>query len=50
MNGILIVRDHMGLPLWEGNRPILMDPERRVRFSDQCDLIPIFVHPAAWAA
>ena len=40
MNGILIVRDHMGLPLWEGNRPILMDPERRVRFSDQCHLIP----------
>jgi hypothetical protein len=39
MNGILIVRDHLGLPLWEGNRPILMDPERWIRFSDQCNLI-----------
>ncbi len=39
MKGILIVRDHVGLPLWEGNRPFLMDPERWVRFSDQCDLI-----------
>jgi hypothetical protein len=39
MNGILIVRDHLGLPLWEVNRPIFMDPERRVRLSDQCDLL-----------
>jgi hypothetical protein len=39
MNGILIVRDRLGLPLWEGNRPILMDPERRIRFSDQCALV-----------
>lgn len=39
LSGILIVRDQLGLPLWEGNRPILMDPERRVRLSDQCDLI-----------
>jgi hypothetical protein len=39
MNGILMVRDRLGLPLWEGNRPTLMDPERRVRLSDQCDLV-----------
>jgi hypothetical protein len=36
---VLIVRDPLGLPLWEGNRPILMDPERWVRFYDQCELI-----------
>jgi hypothetical protein len=39
VNRVLIVRDQLGLPLWEGNRPIQMDPERWVHFSDQCDLI-----------
>jgi hypothetical protein len=31
MNGVLIVRDRVGLPLWELDRPIRMDPERRIR-------------------
>ena len=26
MSGVLIVRDHVGLPLWEKQLPILMDP------------------------
>jgi hypothetical protein len=37
VNGVLIVRDQVGLPLWE--RPILMDPERLIRFSDNARLI-----------
>jgi len=37
MNGVLVVRDLVGLPLWD--RPIQMDPERRIRFSDECALI-----------
>jgi hypothetical protein len=37
MNGVLVVRDDMGLPLWDRDRPILMDPERRKRSSDICD-------------
>jgi hypothetical protein len=39
MNGVLIVRDEVGRPLWEKDRPILMDPERRVRFHEECELI-----------
>jgi hypothetical protein len=39
MNGVLIVRDRVGLPLWEKDRPILMDPERRIRFFDECAVI-----------
>jgi len=35
-NGVLFVRDSMGLPLWE-NRPIQMDPERRKAFFQLCD-------------
>jgi hypothetical protein len=38
MNGMLIVRDQRGLPLWENDRPVLMDPERRIRSSDLCYL------------
>ena len=38
-NRVLIVRDQLGLPLWEGNRPILMDPERLIRSSDNARLI-----------
>jgi hypothetical protein len=34
MNAVLVVRDRFGLPLWERDRPIYMDPERRVRSSD----------------
>jgi hypothetical protein len=34
MNAVLDVRDRFGLPLWERDRPIYMDPERRVRSSD----------------
>jgi hypothetical protein len=36
MNGMLIVRNQVGLPLWESDRPILMDPERRISSSDLC--------------
>jgi hypothetical protein len=39
MDDVLIVRDEVGLPLWEKNRPILMDPERRIRSSDECAVI-----------
>ncbi len=27
MNGVLVVRDEMGVPLWETDKPIQMDPE-----------------------
>src|SRR5262245_61129701 len=27
MNGVLVVRDAMGAPMWHRNRPILMDPK-----------------------
>jgi hypothetical protein len=40
MSGVLIVRDEMGLPRWEKDGPALMDPERRIGFSDRCELIP----------
>ena len=33
MAGVLVVRDRVGLPLWERDRPILMDPERLIRSS-----------------
>jgi hypothetical protein len=39
MNRVLIVRDQVGLPLWEKDRPILMDPERRIRPYEECELI-----------
>jgi hypothetical protein len=39
MDCLLIVRDQIGLPLWEKDRPIYMDPERRIRFFDECALI-----------
>jgi hypothetical protein len=33
MNGVLIIRDPMGLPLWDKtDRPLQMDPERQMRF------------------
>jgi hypothetical protein len=36
MNGVLVVRNHFGLPLWETGRPIQMDPERGMRLSEIC--------------
>jgi hypothetical protein len=39
MNAVLVVRDRFGLPLWEQDRPIHMDPGRRIRFSDNARLI-----------
>ena len=39
MNGVLVVRDRVGLPLWEKDRPTLMDPERQIRFFDECAVI-----------
>lgn len=39
MNAVLVVRDRFGLPLWEADRPIYMDPERRIRFSDSARVI-----------
>jgi hypothetical protein len=39
MNGMLMVRDQVGRPLWEQDRPILMDPERRIRFHEESELI-----------
>ena len=34
-NGALIVRDEVGRPLWEKDRPVFMDPERRIRFREE---------------
>jgi hypothetical protein len=39
MNAVLVVRDRFGLPLWDRDRPIYMDPERRIRFSDNAKVI-----------
>jgi hypothetical protein len=39
MNGVLVVRDQLGLPLWERHRPILMDSEHLIRSSDNARLI-----------
>ena len=39
MNAVLVVRDRFGLPLWERDRPIYMDPERRIRFFDDARVI-----------
>jgi hypothetical protein len=39
MDGMLMVRDQVGRPLWETDRPILMDPERRIRFHEESELI-----------
>jgi hypothetical protein len=34
MNGVLIIRDPMGLPLWDKtDRPLQMDPERQMHFA-----------------
>ncbi len=38
-NGVLVVRDPMGLPLWENDRPIEMDPERQKAFFQLCALV-----------
>jgi hypothetical protein len=37
--GVLVLRDQVGLPLWERDRPILTDPERLIRSSDNARLI-----------
>jgi hypothetical protein len=34
MNAVLILRDRMGLPVWEKDRPIQMDPERHSAFRN----------------
>ena len=39
MNAVLVVRDRFGLPLWERDRPIHLDPERRMRFFDSARVI-----------
>ena len=39
MNAVLVVRDRFGLPLWERDRPIYMDPDRRIRSSDNARVI-----------
>jgi hypothetical protein len=39
MNAVLVVRDRFGVPLWERDRPIYMDPERRIRFFDHAWVI-----------
>jgi hypothetical protein len=33
MNGVLVVRDQIGLPLWERDRPMRMDAESLSRVS-----------------
>lgn len=34
MKGVLIIRDPIGLPLWDKmDRPLQMDPERQMRFA-----------------
>ena len=38
-NGVLVVRDPMGLPLWENDRPIEMDPERQKAFFQLCEVV-----------
>src|SRR5215470_4787209 len=38
-NGVLTVRDALGLPLWESDAPIQMDPERQIRFLEICELM-----------
>ena len=39
MSAVLVVRDRFGLPLWDPDRPIYMDPERRIRFSENARVI-----------
>jgi hypothetical protein len=39
MNGVLVVRDDTGAPMWDTNRPIQMDPERRMHFSQMCEML-----------
>ena len=38
-NGVLVVRNPMGLPLWENDKPIQMDPERQKAFFQLCALV-----------
>ena len=38
-NGVLVLRDPMGLPLWENDRPIQMDPERQKAFFQLCEVV-----------
>jgi hypothetical protein len=37
MSGVVILRDDNGVPLWEPNRPIQMDPERQAKVFDICE-------------
>jgi len=39
MNGVLTVRDNVGLPLWDTDKPIQMDPERRMHTQEICRMI-----------
>ena len=39
MKAVLVVRDRFGLPLWERDRPVYMDPEHWIRFSDNARVI-----------
>jgi hypothetical protein len=38
MNGVLLVRDDRGAPMWDTNRPILMDPKPYMDFSEVCQI------------
>jgi len=38
-NGVLTVRDPMGLPLWEHDGPFHMDPERQMRRWEICKVV-----------
>jgi hypothetical protein len=38
LNGALILRDDRGVPLWDTNRPIHMDPERRTGLFETCEM------------
>jgi hypothetical protein len=41
MSATLVVRDQVGLPLWELDGPVLMDPERMIRSSeDMASILP----------
>jgi hypothetical protein len=37
--GVLVVRNPMGVPVWEGEGPMKMDPERRMQSWEICDVI-----------
>jgi hypothetical protein len=38
-NGLLIVRNAMGLPVWESDGPMQMDPERRMQPWEICQVM-----------